>query len=136
MRQATAKKLAGLRTFVVEDDPLIALDVALSLQDAGAEVYGPYPTCAAALAAIETLSENIELSVAILDVELGRETSEPIARELVDRGIPFIFHTGNDWRGRCAYDGIDAPVIQKPSTTAMLINGVIDCCGAPAAQSA
>lgn len=128
MIQSGTKKLAGMRTFVVEDDPLIALDIALSLQDAGAEVYGPFPNCASALAAIEDLSQDVVISVAILDVELGQETSEPIARELKSRGIPFIFHTGNDWGSGCAYDGIDAPVIQKPSTPDVLIAGVMKCC--------
>lgn len=127
MIQKSAKKLTGVRAVVVEDDPLIALDVAMTLQQAGADVYGPYPNCTSALAAIETLSQTIGITLAVLDVDLGRETSEPVARALMERGIPFVFHTGNDWHNGCTYDGVDAPVVQKPSSPEMLIAGVVKC---------
>lgn len=113
--------LKDLRVFIVEDDPLIALDVAMSLQDAGATCFGPYPTCRGALAALPALLETSGIDLAVLDVELGRETSEPIARALSKAGIPILFHTGLDWRNGCAFPGIEASVLHKPSSPERLI---------------
>ena len=83
--------LRGRRILLVEDDYLIALDVATQLEDAGATVAGPAPSVATALG---LLDREAGVDAAVLDVNLGQENSFPVARVLQERGIPFLFSTG------------------------------------------
>ena len=54
MTDAEAEPLLGCRVLVAEDDSIIALDMELLLRDAGAEVFGPVKTTAAAVALAKT----------------------------------------------------------------------------------
>ena len=84
--------LARKRILVVEDDYLVAMDIARALERAGAEVVGPAPAVEAALDALEqTMPDG-----AILDINLGGEMAFPVADALMARGVPFIFATGYD----------------------------------------
>jgi DNA-binding response OmpR family regulator len=78
------------RILVVEDDPIIGFDLCELLSEVGFTVYGPAPTVAEGLRLIA--AHNCD--TAVLDVNLGRETSEAIALELARRGIPFITLSG------------------------------------------
>ena len=82
--------LEGRRILVVEDDYMIAQDVADRLEREGADVIGPAPSVAAGL----QLIEKGGVDAAILDVNLGQKNSFPIAQELQARGVPFLFSTG------------------------------------------
>lgn len=81
------------RILVLDDEALIALDLAMMLEDEGYTVCGPYHDVDAALSAIEdTVPDG-----ALLDVNLGHgKTSTPVADRLADRSIPFAFLTGYD----------------------------------------
>ena len=83
--------LAGRAVLVVEDEYMIADDLKQALQDEGAEVIGPVPTVAQALALIEGVPK---IDVAVLDANLGGERAWPIADALANRAIPFLFVTG------------------------------------------
>jgi DNA-binding response OmpR family regulator len=83
--------LSGTSIFVVEDEAIVALDLQTMLEDAGAEVVGPAGT----LPEAETLSENRDISLAILDVRLNQDTITTVADRLTERRIPIIFHTGH-----------------------------------------
>ena len=63
------------RVLVVEDEFLVALDIAQQITEAGFEVVGPANSVAKAIALIDELG----CDVAVLDVNLGHETAEPIA---------------------------------------------------------
>lgn len=80
----------GLRILVVEDSFLVAASLKRILIDLGCNVVGPAPTVRDASALID-LSP---IDAAILDINLGKETAEPVARILQQRGIPFFFVTG------------------------------------------
>lgn len=83
------KPLAGKTVLIVEDDFLIGMDIANFVESLGATVLGPAASTAAARAAIE----GSDCDGAVLDVNLGRETSFGLARELLDKHVPFIFVT-------------------------------------------
>ncbi|KQN69713.1 HWE histidine kinase domain-containing protein [Devosia sp. Leaf64] len=102
--------LTGKHVLVVEDQMLIAMDLERLLVDAGMEVDAVATSHREASAA---LSRN-RPDIAILDVNLGEETSEPIARQLLADGIPFIFATGYGEAGSIptAFEGIG--VVRKP----------------------
>ncbi|WP_233236370.1 response regulator [Bordetella sp. LUAb4] len=86
------RTLEGRRILVVEDDYLVALTVVELLEDAGAEVIGPYSNAQEAVAMVT--SGAMEIDAGILDVNLDGETSFPVADALAARQIFFIFATG------------------------------------------
>jgi CheY-like chemotaxis protein len=113
--------LRGLRILLVEDDPLIRLDLETSLTEFGANV-----TAAANVSkALETL-EASALDFAVLDFELGAETSEPIAKAVQARNVPFLYLSGyseyderfNPWPG--------IRVLAKPLSAARIARGIQD----------
>jgi CheY-like chemotaxis protein len=78
------------RVLLVEDSMLIALDAEDSLLACGVGEVVIAASVAAALAAIEQGLPDF----AVLDYNLGAESSEPIARALTDKGVPYCFATG------------------------------------------
>lgn len=76
--------------FIVEDDPFIAIDLQDAIEDAGFDVIGPVATVQSGLRKLE----NARPDIALLDYNLGSETSAEIARRLKDMNIPFIFASG------------------------------------------
>jgi CheY-like chemotaxis protein len=82
--------LAGRRILVVEDEPLLALDVASSLAAAGIAVVGPAATVEEAL----RQAEGAALDGALLDANLDGHPVDGIAAALTRRNVPFAFVTG------------------------------------------
>lgn len=102
--------LHGCEILIVEDEYIIALDLAQSLEELGATVIGPVASVAQALSIISTRDKP---HAAVLDVNLGNEKVFPVADELVARGIPFLFATGYDhWVIPEEYRAV--PRCQKP----------------------
>lgn len=97
------------RILVLEDEMLLAMDLADQLEDAGFAVVGPVPTTARALRLIE--AEGCD--AAVLDVNLGTETSEAVASVLRARGTPFVVVSGNN-REHQPDIFRDAPYLSKP----------------------
>ena len=110
------------RVLIVEDEFFIALDIGQQLADAGFEVVGPAPSVAKAL----TLVAEPGCDVAILDVNLGGETSEPVARKLQESDKPFVvlsvYSTDNllPWFG-------GATVLSKPLRIDDLVAALRGC---------
>jgi DNA-binding response OmpR family regulator len=114
------------RILIVEDEPLIALDLAEIVAAGGFEVVGPALDVATALRLLDAPS----CEAAVLDVNLGRETSAPIAAALRQSGIPFLVVSGYS-RTQRPKDFAAAPVLSKPANSAALIamlNGLTDRC--------
>jgi CheY-like chemotaxis protein len=86
--------LAGRRILIVEDEYLIAMDLALGLEEFGAEVVGPAGSVAEALELVE--SDGDKLDGAVLDVNLRDERVYPVADALAARGVRFVFASGYD----------------------------------------
>ena len=112
------------RVLVVEDEALIALEIAHVLSDAGFDVIGPARAVAAAL----SLIEESGCDVAVLDVNLGGETSEPVAWRLLAKGTPFVTLSGYS---RAQHPPVfsSAPVLAKPLQPELLITEVRGCLG-------
>jgi DNA-binding response OmpR family regulator len=106
----------AVRILIVEDDPLIGFDLAVELEDHGFTIVGVAPTVAKALA----LFQAHGCDVAILDVNLGRETSAPIARALAKARVPFIAVTGYSI-DQCPDEFAAVPLLSKPFQTARLV---------------
>ena len=104
--------LTGRRFLVVEDEYLIAADLAAALEAFGAEVTGPAGTVAEALRLVD--AEGHRLDGAVLDINLGADRVYPVADVLRRRGIPFVFTTGYD-AAALPQSYADVPRCQKPT---------------------
>lgn len=99
----------GRPILVVENDAVIAMDLARQIEADGGAVLGP---AASAPVALALLAAAPELGGAVLDIYLDRGTAYPVARALVRRGIPFAFYTAyDDVRPPAEFAG--APVLAK-----------------------
>jgi light-regulated signal transduction histidine kinase (bacteriophytochrome) len=89
-----AKKLLG-SALIVEDNMMIAIDEELALMEYGFNHVEIHSSVAPALQAIE----KSNFRFAVLDINLGHESSEPIAEKLQELNIPFIFASGyQEWQ--------------------------------------
>lgn len=112
------QSLAGRRILIVEDEYLIAMDLALELGDLGAEVVGPAGSVDEALELIE--AEGAQLDSAVLDVNLRDERVYPVADALLARGVTFVFASGYDATLMpAAY--ADVPRCGKPVDKSMIV---------------
>lgn len=118
---ASGRPLEGCFVLLVEDSLVIALDCEDSIRSLGAaEVY-----TAATVDRALALVDRSEIDFAILDFNLGDETSLPVATALFNRGVPFVFATGYG-------DAVDLQdmlrqvvVVRKPYDAAALANAIV-----------
>jgi len=89
----TTPTLAGQSILVVEDEYLVAMSLSDQLKDAGADVIGPAAFVEKAARLIDT---HKTIDYALLDLNLGGESSIPLADLLLRKGVPFAFLTGYD----------------------------------------
>lgn len=88
----------GMRILIVEDEALVALDMAMILNSAGYQIIGTKPTGDSALAALKTAeAENLLPDLILMDIALrgaldGIETTKQIKTAYA--GIPIVFVTG------------------------------------------
>jgi CheY-like chemotaxis protein len=117
---ADSHSLEGRRFLVVEDEPLIGLDIVSALEDVKASVEGPVTT-------VEKACELIERSHfdgVLLDANLHGSPVDQIASALSQRDIPFAFVTG--YNGSAlpeAFRGI--PVLNKPCSQEQVIETAV-----------
>ena len=78
--------LAGKRVLIAEDEPVIAMNHAALLTQAGAEVVA---TCATVRGAVDCIRDR-QIDVAVLDYVLADGNSEPLQTALKRRHIPFV----------------------------------------------
>lgn len=76
---------------VVEDEFIIALDLSETVKDLGYELEGPFPDKKRALASIRDGMPDC----AILDIQTSDGEVYPLADELLEAGVPIIFHSGH-----------------------------------------
>jgi light-regulated signal transduction histidine kinase (bacteriophytochrome) len=109
-RRADTPVRAPERMLVLEDNMIIALD----LEDMLARIGVKHVIVASSVAqAFEALNDE-KPPFAILDVNLGQETSFPVAEALQDAGVPFAFGTGFGDSAAFPDRFRNTPVLQKP----------------------
>jgi CheY-like chemotaxis protein len=84
--------MARPTVLVVEDEFIVAFDLAETVRDEGFMLAGPY---AHGEEAIEILDRD-HPDAAILDVQLADGEVYVLADRLTERGIPILFHSGHE----------------------------------------
>ena len=108
------------RALLVEDSLIIALDAEEMLLGAGVDRVDTASGVDEALRLIGSARPDF----AVLDVNLGKDTSFPIADELLALGIPYVFASGygEDAGFPDLHSGV--PVVAKPYTAERLIAAI------------
>lgn len=107
---AKSRQEARHRILVVEDEPLVAIELQAVLEGEGHTVVGPAMNLARGL----ELIRNDRFDMALLDISLGKEKSFPLAAELLRLGIPFAFVTGYTDINSVPEELRIAPRVKKP----------------------
>jgi PAS domain S-box-containing protein len=105
------------RVLVVEDEAIIAIDMAAALEDAGFVVIGPVGSV---YEAMSLLDEHV-CDCAVLDINLAGETSAPLASRLLTQGIPFVTVSGNTQES-ISEEFSQSPFLSKPIVTSKLLS--------------
>ena len=116
LREPGQRKLVTKRILIVEDEPLIAMDIEGTLGTHGYAVVGPVGTLAGALEHVEQGG----FDAALIDANLDGEPVEELAAALTAKDIPFAFVTGY---GRDTLPAVfsGTPVLEKPFFSEQLI---------------
>lgn len=91
---------------------IIAMEAEEILRDLG---YEDCHVCGSVRGALQIIAEN-PIAFALLDIDLGEETSEEIAHALRAAGVPFLFASGYDEFPEMGEALADVPVVMKPYT--------------------
>lgn len=108
-----------MTVLVVEDDALLGMELQLVLSDLGIAVVGPARSVAESLAALEEGS----VDAAVLDANLDRESSEPVADRLAAIDVPFLYLSGHDPTGLPARHR-HRPLVAKPFSEPELLDRI------------
>lgn len=123
--------LDGCNVLLVEDSMIIALDGEDALRELGAAAVSTAPTVRDAL----RMLDQGPFHFALLDFNLGVDTSAAVADKLIELGVPFAFATGyGEGIGVERWPGV--PVINKPYGLKELRAAVSQGQAAPPADSA
>ena len=109
--------LRGKRFLIVEDEPLIALEIRAGLESVGVDVEGPVGSVEDALRAID---DDGSFDGVLLDANLRGEPAGEIAAALTRRNIPFVFVTGYGRQALPESFG-QSPMLTKPFTQEQLL---------------
>jgi DNA-binding response OmpR family regulator len=109
-------ELEGLSILIVEDELLVAMDIADAFESIGA-VTAIATTLHQALIEVE----GQDLKAAVVDHMLGPETSSPLYARLNERALPFLIYTG---LGKVSGPYAAGAQVAKPERPAVLVSMV------------
>jgi DNA-binding response OmpR family regulator len=108
--------LSGRSVLVVEDEPLIALDIVEGFRAAGASVF-----CAHNLRDGLRLAGHPDLAAAVVDFGLSDGEGTALCERLSERGVPFVLHSGYEHISDACRRGT---VVPKPAAPQQLISTI------------
>ena len=113
--------LSGHTILVLEDEPLIAIDIVNSFQRAGAAV-----ALARSVADARKLVERSGISAAIVDFALADGNADELCERLNQKHVPFVLHSGYTHTGIACARGA---VVPKPAGGDKLVEVVTQLLG-------
>jgi CheY-like chemotaxis protein len=118
--------IKGANVLLVEDSLIIALDAEDILKRLGAAHVATGATVEGALDTIRAARPTL----AVLDINLGDQTSYAVADRLHELGVPFLFATGYGEKADLPPDHVDRRVLQKPYTLENMARALAELVGA------
>ena len=109
--------LKGLPILIVEDEPLVALELAMAIEALDGRTVGPVATITQAMILLETET----IAAAILDANLLDGEVTPLAIALEQNEVPFIIHTGTGVPADLAEKMPNLPVVMKPADSTSVL---------------
>jgi len=107
------------KVLIIEDEPIIAMDVEEIISRAGYEIVGLAATVDSALSALASRT----IDMVVLDAHLFGKPADRIADELVQRQIPFVVVSGAS-RETLPATVQNAPLVSKPLEEPLLIKAM------------
>ncbi len=118
----TPKPLAGKHVLVVEDEFFVGLEIAETLEAAGATIAGPAWT----LADAESLAAQGGIDMAVLDANLNGQYAIDLGIELGRQGVRVVFATAHvDDTMMFQGEAASIPRIGKPASARALIRALL-----------
>lgn len=112
--------IKNIRVIIVEDDPFIAADIQDIIEEAGGLVVNVIPSLKEALLAAET--EAVDLFT--LDFEIISGTTEPVAKKLSERDIPFVAISGKSEKLKKMPEFERSVILSKPLNSVLLMDAI------------
>ena len=109
--------LRGKRILIVDDEPLLAFDMARMVEQEGGEVIGP----ALSLPEAARLAEESELDAGLLDIDLDGAWIWPVAHGLLIAGTPFAFISAQTAQEDIPSEFANADYLPKPASERRVI---------------
>ena len=106
---------------ILEDEPLVAMNVELCLLDAGAAVVKIANSIASAKSALD---EGIPFDAAVVDLGLADGNASTLIQVLSERGIAVVIMTGYGVDRGQPDLGKAVAILQKPHADSDLINAI------------
>jgi DNA-binding NarL/FixJ family response regulator len=107
--ESTRRTLQGKRVIIIEDEPLVAMDLESILTAAGCEIVGSAGTPDKT----KLLIAQADCDAAVVDVNIGGHPVNELAAALTQKNIPFAFVTGYGRNG-VPREFREAIVLKKP----------------------
>jgi DNA-binding response OmpR family regulator len=111
--------LSGRSILLVEEEPVVALQLEEHFRRAGAKVYA-----ASKLKDAVHLAEHPALSAAVVNLQLGSDSTRRVCGRLADLGVPFMIHTRYD-ASEASQKWPSAPVLCKPADSRDILRMVV-----------
>ena len=118
--KARHRQTVARRILIIEDDPMIGMEIEEILSDAGFHTLGPAPSADQALKAIATS----EFDAAIVDGKSPGKAVDAVVGALTARNVPFVVLTGSSSRSCLADAGTSIPLVAKPIEPIKLISSL------------
>lgn len=118
--------LQGRSVIIVEDEPIIALCLAMEVEHLNGIVVGPASTVSQALSLLATT----EVSAGLLDANLQDRDITPVALLLSRRRIPFVIHSAIGIPAELALALPELSFIPKPAPASLVVSCLRNKCTA------
>jgi CheY-like chemotaxis protein len=110
----------GLRVFIVEDEAILLCDLEDMATHMGLNVIGSATSLDQAM---KLISSGLEMDIALLDMNLNGQSSDPIADRLLENGVALLFVSGYGRHGLTDRFS-DCHILQKPYDETKLSNAL------------
>ena len=108
----------GRRFLIVEDEPLVALDLAAEIA-----LEGGIPAVAFKVEQALAQLETFRFAAAIIDHRLHGGNACEIGRRLAEQGVPFVVYSGDE-NARAEWPNV--PLVAKPALPQVLLQTICD----------